>query len=166
MEAAAARAIGAKLDELDAGALDLGLSSGACGGDLLFAEACRERGVAHEMRLPFAEARFLATSVAFAGAAWVARFAEAKRYAGKRFRVATRELGEAPEGEDPFARTNLWMLRSALARGAERLELIALWNRRAGDGPGGTGQMVEAVGRRPGRVHVIDTNLLLEEMLG
>jgi len=42
---AAARRIGAALDEIGAGPEDLALTQGAAGGDLLFAEACLARGV-------------------------------------------------------------------------------------------------------------------------
>lgn len=166
LERGAAFAIRAKLAELEAGPGDLALSSGACGGDLLFAEACRDRRVPHDLRLPFEEARFLATSVAFADADWVARFEAAKRYAGDRFRIASRELGEAPAGVGPYARTNRWLLDSALARGSDRLDFIALWDGESGEGRGGTSQMVEAVARSSGRIHVIDLRRLLEEAVG
>ena len=44
-EPLAAAAISALLDQLGAGAEDVAISSAACGGDLLFAEACLQRGV-------------------------------------------------------------------------------------------------------------------------
>jgi hypothetical protein len=50
IQAAAAR-IRAALDEIGAGAGDLGLCGGASGGDLLFAEACLERGMRVELHL-------------------------------------------------------------------------------------------------------------------
>lgn len=52
-EPVAAAAIGALLDELDAGSNDRAISSGACGGDLLFAEARVQRDVHVEIYLPF-----------------------------------------------------------------------------------------------------------------
>ena len=58
-ESLAAAAIGALLEQLDAGAEDVGISSAACGGDLLFAEACLQRGLRVEIYLPFAEEEFL-----------------------------------------------------------------------------------------------------------
>src|SRR4029077_11773371 len=65
IEAAAAR-IRAALDEVGAGAGDLGLCGGASGGDLLFAEAGLERGLRVELRLARPENEFLAESVTFA----------------------------------------------------------------------------------------------------
>ena len=66
-EGAAAAAIGNILDKLEAGSTDIGLCGGACGGDLLFAEACLSRGLHVEIRIPFAEPTFLEKSVTFAG---------------------------------------------------------------------------------------------------
>jgi hypothetical protein len=47
----------------------------ACGSDILFAEACLEKGIALNVVLPFPEAEFIATSVRRAGEPWVNRFA-------------------------------------------------------------------------------------------
>ena len=52
-DAAAAR-IQAALDQLGAGPGDLGICGGACGGDLLFAKACLERGMRSSSPLPTA----------------------------------------------------------------------------------------------------------------
>jgi hypothetical protein len=64
-ERVAANAIAAVLDEFGACDRDLGITEGACGGDLLFAEALLERGGALELRLPFDEPTFLRESVDF-----------------------------------------------------------------------------------------------------
>jgi hypothetical protein len=58
-EGIAAEAIARKLDELGAGQKDLALCSGACGGDILFAEACNKLGLRLEIRIPFDEHTFL-----------------------------------------------------------------------------------------------------------
>src|SRR5262245_12727890 len=63
---AATARIRAELDQLGAGAGDIGLCGGASGGDLLFAEACLERGMRMEVRLAREEDEFLAESVTFA----------------------------------------------------------------------------------------------------
>ena len=55
---AAAAAIASKLDELGAGKGDLAFCGGACGGDLLFAKACLERGLGLRVRIPFDEPLF------------------------------------------------------------------------------------------------------------
>jgi len=64
--AAAATRIREALDRVAAGAGDLGLCGGASGGDLLFAEACLERGMFLEVRLARTEPEYLTESVTFA----------------------------------------------------------------------------------------------------
>src|SRR5512135_590986 len=54
-ELLAAAAIDKLLDELGAAATDVAISSGACGGDLLFSESCLLRGLRMKIYLPFVE---------------------------------------------------------------------------------------------------------------
>ncbi|MEP6608108.1 MAG: tetratricopeptide repeat protein, partial [Burkholderiaceae bacterium] len=57
--------IDARLAALDAGPGDLAMTQGACGADLLFAEAVLRRGATLQLDLPFSEDLFLARSVDF-----------------------------------------------------------------------------------------------------
>lgn len=163
MEARAALAIRDKLKELDAGPADLALCGGACGGDLLFAEACLQRGLRLEVRIPFSEAAFLARSVDFAGDRWRTRYLDAKKHALTELLVMPDELGPAPADASPYARNNLWQLYSALSWGADKLHLLCLWNRKGGDGPGGTQHLHDEARRHAAHVHVLDTNILFKE---
>jgi hypothetical protein len=148
--AAATAAIEGVLDELGAGAEDIGLTQGSAGGDLLFAEACLRRGVHLRLLLPLPEPAFVRASVAPSadGARWV-----------ERFRAVCEALEEPPQvldtaagddGADRYERCNEWLLETALAWGAERLRFICLWDGGPSDGAGGTAHLVEAV-RRLGR---------------
>lgn len=159
---AAARRIGAALDELGAGAKDLALTQGAAGGDLLFAEACLARAVPLRLLLPLAESEFVAASLlpVVDGAAWHARFRAVAARLDEAPSEAPRVLGALSAGEDPYVRANLWLLESALAFGAERLRCICLWDGGGGDGPGGTRHLVEAVRAAGGRVLRIDPKSL------
>jgi tetratricopeptide (TPR) repeat protein len=159
-EAIAAQAIAAKLDELRAGPEDIALCGGACGGDLLFAEACLARGMRVELRLAFDEPTFLQKSVSFAPGNWTERFYQVKAQPKTAFLVMPDELGPLPKGVNAFARTNLWQLYTTLAWGPERVRFICLWNRKGGDGPGGTEHMHDTVQKYAGRVYVLDTNKL------
>ncbi len=156
----AAAAIAAKLDKLGGGAQDVGLCGGACGGDLLFAEALLARGARLALLLAFDEASFLARSVDFAGDDWRRRFFAVKADPRTRVMLPPDTLGPLPEGADPYERTNLWLLESALAFGPEKVEFVCLWNGGGGDGPGGTRHMITEVTRRQGRVHWLNTNKL------
>ena len=164
-EPIAAGAIAAALDEAGVGANDLGITEGACGGDLLFAEAMLARGARLELRLPFDEATFLRESVAFAKAPtapdrWTERFHAARTDPRTRLTVMADVLGPTPEGADPYERCNRWMLEDALAIGADRLIFVCLWDGGGGDAPGGTQHMVEEVERRGGAVRWLDTRQL------
>ncbi|MGA8056237.1 MAG: hypothetical protein WCA12_20665 [Burkholderiales bacterium] len=155
----AERAIANTLDALGAAPGDLAICGGACGGDLLFAQAALERGLALEVRIPFEEPEFLAASVDFAGSDWRARYDDVKRHPATRLHVLPAELGPDPE-TDPYERQNCWLLDSALRFGPERLEFICLWDGGGGDGPGGTRHLVHEVERHRARVHWLDTREL------
>lgn len=158
-EPLAAAAIEKLLDELGAGADDVAISSGACGGDLLFAEACWQRRLRVEIYLPFVQAEFLKESIDFAGEHWREKFFWVKeRVQG--WHIMPQEMGPTPTGEDPFAAVNLWMLDQALAYGARKVSFICLWDRQAGDGPGGTKHLHDAVVQGSGKAYVLDTTEL------
>jgi hypothetical protein len=159
-EPIAAAAIAAKLDELGAGSDDLGICGGACGGDLLFAEAMLARDARLEVRIPFDEPTFLKESVDFAGAQWRRRYFAVRANAGTRLLSMPEVLGPTPPGRNPYERENQWLLDSALAYGADKVEFLFLWNGEGGDGPGGTRHMVEEITRRNGRGHWLDTRVL------
>jgi tetratricopeptide (TPR) repeat protein len=156
----AAQAIARKLDELGAGPDDLALCGGACGGDLLFAEACLERDLHLEIRIPFNEPKFLQKSVTFAKDNWRDRFYKVKDHQNTKLAILPEELGPPPKGINSYARNNLWQLYTALARGLHKVRFICLWNRKGGDGPGGTEHMHDTVRKHSGHVYVLDTNKL------
>ena len=166
-EPMAAKAITATLDTLGAGPEDLALCQAAAGGDLLFLEACQARGVRCQVLLPFPEPEFIDRSVlpSIAGPRWRDRFYATTGDANTTLRVMPVEIGELPEGIDPFERSNLWLLYSALAAGVQKVRFIALWNGGGGDGPGGTAHMVNEVRRLNGRVSVLDTRELFKLVL-
>ena len=159
-EAIAAEAIAGALADLDLGSSDLAICGGACGGDLLFAEAALARGARLEIYLPFEEPTFLEKSVDFADRDWRARFVAAKARAV--LHIAPRELGPPRESEDPYERNNRWMLDQASRFGADKVDFICLWNGEGGDGPGGTKHMMDEARERGGRALWLDTTKLWE----
>ncbi len=156
-EADAASLIAQQLDRFKADDSDLAICGGACGGDLLFAESALQRGLRLDVHLQFAEADFLRVSVAFAGQQWVERYHAVKANPLTQVLVMPDELGDPPEGADPYSRNNLWLLYSALANGPERVRFIALWDGDAADGPGGTKHMVEIVEKHSGQAYILDS---------
>jgi len=159
-EPIARREIEQQVDALGAGKEDLALCGGACGGDLLFAEACLERDLHLELRIPFDESTFLKKSVTFAGDHWGKRYFQVKAHPRTTVFIMPQELGPTPKENDPYSRNNLWQLDSALAWGPEKVRFICLWNRKGGDGPGGTKHMHDTIASRTGQVYVLDTTKL------
>ena len=157
-EPLAANAIAAVLADLSLGPDDLAICGGACGGDLLFAEAALARGARLELYIPFDEPTFLEGSVDFAGGDWRARFLKAKARAA--LHVLPLERGPTPAGADPYERNNLWMLEAASRFGPDKVDFVCLWNGESGDGPGGTRHMMEEVRKAGGRAHWLDTTKL------
>ena len=157
-ESIARDAIVDTLTQAGAGPGDLAICGAACGGDLIFAEACLARDMRLELYIPFDQPTFLANSVDFADANWHERFLAAKAKAT--LHVMPDELGPLPPGEEPYGRNNMWMLESAARFGPEKIVFICLWDGQGGDGPGGTRHLMEEARRRSERVYWLDTRKL------
>ena len=157
-ERIAKRAIANALDDLGVGPQDLCVCGGACGGDLLFAEAAAARGARLELYIPFFEPTFLQKSVNFAGDAWRERYFAMKALAA--LHIQPGELGPPPSGEDPYESNNVWMLEQSRRFGPDKLDFVCLWNGESGDGPGGTRHMMEEAREAGGRVIWLDTTTL------
>jgi hypothetical protein len=157
-EAVAATAIADTILKIGAGPQDIGICGAACGGDLLFAEACRANGISVELYIPFDEPTFLASSVDFAKADWHDRYLSARSAAD--LHVMPDELGPLPPGENAYERNNRWMLEAAARFGDDKIAAICLWNGQAGDGPGGARHFLHETRRRTARVYWLDTTRL------
>lgn len=155
---AAAAHIAAALDHLEAGPLDLGLTQGAAGADLLFAEAAQARALPLLFLQPFGEDEFIARSVrpVSEGEQWVARYRAVAARLASPPRAMPPAAAVAEAADNPFERCNRWLLDTALACGGDRVWLLCLWDGRRGDGAGGTAHMVEEVSRHHGHVLHID----------
>lgn len=142
----------------------IGLAGGASGGDILFHEVCAELGVPTLMYLALPPDDYVTESVAPAGADWVRRFrALQARFPNAPVLASSRELPGwlmHKPGYTIWQRNNLWMLNEALSAGASHLTVLALWNGKAGDGPGGTADMIETARARGADVRVLDTNAI------
>ena len=156
-EPIAAKRIAEALGQLGAGPEDLAFTQGACGGDLLFTEACQQRGVKVQWLQPFDESTFIQKVVVRHGETWYPRYLAAKAKLMSPIRSALQELGPLPRGVDPNERCNLWLLSTALSYGVSKVQFICLWDGGGGDGLGGTAHMYQEVNRRTGQVTWIDS---------
>ncbi len=159
--------IDATLAALGAGPADLGITQGACGGDLLFAEAMLRRGAALELHLPLTEETFLRESVDFTKASsnvpdrWHDRFLAVRHHSSVRTQTMSAERRPG-EPDNVYERCNMWMLERALSFGADNVRFICVWNGQGGDGPGGTEHMRKAVEKNGGAQSWIDTRKVCE----
>lgn len=147
---AAGRAIGKAIDELsptDA------IASASRGGDILFHEACRAGNIPTTIVLPFSPDEFERRSVAGVEQGdWIARF-RALIAATPPERLIVLELNDEP---DPYGACNLAILERAQEQSSLPPLLLALWDGKGGDGPGGSADMVERVRNTGGRVKILD----------
>jgi hypothetical protein len=158
MKAEAAQRIEHSLDRLQANSNCIAISPGiACGGDILFLEACLKRNMRAEVYLPFDSSEFIQQSVSFAGDHWVERFYNIYNHPNVIVHLQGNRLGPVPAGDDVYARNNRWALYSTLVYDIKGVRLIALWNGQGGDGLGGTADMVKQVKQLGGMVDHIDT---------
>src|SRR5579871_5230334 len=125
-EPAATAAINDALSKIGVRGDDLAICGGACGGDLLFAEACLARDMRLEIYIPFDEPTFLANSVDFAGGNWHDRYLAVKSRAT--LHIMPDELAPLPADKNAYERNNQWMLEQAARCGGEKIAFISLWN--------------------------------------
>lgn len=164
-EPLAAEAIEQTLEDLRVGPEDLGITQGACGADLIFAEKLLARGGALALRLPFREPEFRKRSLVYPKKKpptdrWLRRFLAVRDHP----RVSLLAMPDAtqplPRNLNPYERCNLWMLREVLSHPSTRVRFICLWNGAKGDGPGGTAHMRQAIRHARGKVIWLDSRKL------
>jgi hypothetical protein len=143
-----------------------GISGAASGGDILFHQECHARGVATTVFLAMPEAEYAASSVSSAGPEWTRQYYDLLAKTPKRVLQPSADLPAPAAGRHDYTvweRNNLWMLHAALAHGHGGVTLIALWDGKAGDGPGGTADMIDQVQSRGGEVVRIGLGTVFEE---
>jgi hypothetical protein len=137
------------------------IGGGACGGDIIFHEVCRSMGIKSELYLALPPEKYVTHSVSFAGSDWVDRFYTLVRDPEIPHYVLTdsEELPSWLAGEGAtyslWERNNLWILHTALSKASRNLVLLALWDGKKGDGPGGTGHMINEVEKKGARSIII-----------
>lgn len=120
----------------------IGISSAACGGDLLFLEAIKALGGETHVVLPYPEDEFVADSVAVAAAGdWTARFQAVLASSRVVYASSSRPLHGGVAYE--YANHLVHGLGRVRANELEtELVALAVWDGSAGDGAGGTATAV------------------------
>jgi len=115
-----------------------GIGSLARGGDILFHEECRKLKIPTTIVLPFAPADFVVQSVkGVPESDWETRFWSLWNETLDEYR----QVLNLPVSDAAYAACNARVLEEATAHGQPHL--LALWDGKPGDGPGGAGDLVE-----------------------
>jgi tetratricopeptide (TPR) repeat protein len=134
----------------------IGVAGAASGGDMLFHEVLRRRGIPTEIYLALPPDLYARRSVEPSKGDWRDRFDQLVK--DPKLRILQEQeklpdwLFEKGASYKVWERANLWMLGRALVHGASNMTLIALWNGESGDGPGGTADMVSRAEERGAKV--------------
>jgi hypothetical protein len=145
------------------GGVALGIAGGASGGDILFHELCAKHGICTRLLLALPPNQYIEESVAPAGGDWVQRFDLLTEKLPTRVLANSKQLPAWLAEKTDYSiwqRNNLWTLYNAIAEGGQDVTLIALWDGKKGDGPGGTGDLVARAKERHARVAILDTKKL------
>ena len=135
-----------------------GIAAAACGGDILFHEACQALHIPSEVYLAIPVDAFRQTSVSPGGPPWETRYERLVRDLPVHilFPEAT-----ADTADEVWEKANQWMLDAALANGGgPHLTILALWDGNKGD-TGGTGHMIEVGSAQHASIAILDTNTLV-----
>jgi hypothetical protein len=126
--------------KIESGESALGFASCARGGDILFHEQCRAHGVDTMILLPFPPGVFVTTSVEGVPLSdWETRFWAIWSTTPE----SHREVMDLRVSDEAYGACNARLLE--LARQHGNVHLIALWDGKAGDSPGGTADLVVRV---------------------
>ena len=122
-------AINAILDKYDAGPDDLAVTTGMdAGSEILFVESCAERGIPVQAYFPLFESSYVRDFVSPGGDQWVERFYKMRNHPLVDEYYQPDCVGLPKEGDNVHERNNRWALYSALARGIDKVRLIAIWD--------------------------------------
>ncbi|MEO8860620.1 MAG: tetratricopeptide repeat-containing protein [Ginsengibacter sp.] len=146
-------------NKMEEGSVLCGVAGAACGGDILFHEICAELDIPTQMFLAIPREKFLVESVAFAGIDWIERFDKLYEKLPHPVLSDQKELPKWLQKKpryDIWSRNNLWELNYSLINGGMNMTLLALWDGKAADGPGGTEDMVNLAKKNGSKTVIID----------
>ena len=148
-----------------------GIGGAASGADLLFLEVCEELGVPITIVLPIPVQDYCRESVADGGPYWIEKF---NKLVATHKPIVLSDSPDLPSWAETikkygvFQRGNIWAIQYALLSPNADVTLVALWNEKAGGGPGGTADMVKLARAHGAKVVRENTNVLfgLDETRG
>ena len=152
-----------QLQAWDIGKDDLAICGGACGGDILFAEACLKLGAAVNLYIPLLpEKKFIERSVYITGTDWEERYQQLSQNKKVTKKYLDNYRGKLPKDISVFARNNLWIIETATKIvSSGNLFALLVWDEKpTGDGPGGTSDFAHKIQERGGHIAIINPTKL------
>ncbi|HNY11853.1 MAG TPA: hypothetical protein PKK26_09715, partial [Candidatus Wallbacteria bacterium] len=160
LEQAVYNSISQRLFEVNAG---FGFSSAACGSDILFIEALLKRGAESHIVLPYDKYQFMKNSVdVIEGAEWGGRFNAALKKAAQVFTASENMFEEEGISYEYSNHLLIGMARMKAAQIGTNTVSMAVWDKKTGDGPGGTSSFVEKLRSLGMNFELIDINELMK----
>jgi len=142
-----------------------GIAGGACGGDILFHEVCREFQIPTKLFLALPKEKFVQHSINFAGKSWRKRFENLLDYLP--VEVFSDEKShcyiEASNETGLWELNNLWLLNYALKNSKSTITLIALWDEKISNKVGGTEHMVREAKAKAIEIKIINPTSLINK---
>src|SRR3954451_43134 len=139
-------AVRRRFDAWGLGTADLLICGGARGTDLLCAGEALRQGATVWLLLAKPDQDFEADSVAGGDPSWIDTFRDTLQRTPS---WDASQIGVGAADDDLYARTNTWMLDIATAQhGDAPTRVIAVWDGKHGDGPGGSADLVAQAERR------------------
>jgi hypothetical protein len=141
---------------------DLGICGGACGGDILFAEACLELGAKVKLHIPLPETEFITRSVNILTGNWEKRFQTLNHHPQVSKYYLNDYQGNLPEDISVFAQNNVWIIQTAIKLvSPENLYALLVWDEKpTGDGIGGTSDFAKKIHQYGGNISIINPTKL------
>jgi len=142
----------------------IGFASAASGSDILFLETLLELGGEAHIVLPYGQDQFIKDSVEIVpGAGWRERFERVLTQAAEIITASDQKL---EEDSTSYEYTNLLLTGLASIKAQQlETEMIpqAIWDRKEGDGPGGTATVIQHWRNMGLEVELIDLARILEQ---
>lgn len=134
------------------------LSGASVGSEIIFIEACLQRGMTIHIHLPCNEAEYIQNNIR--DGEWRDRYYNIRNHGNVKFYYQQERVGSPRNDDEPYNRNIRWTLYCSLVLGIEKLRLIALWDGKsdtAEDEDGRrVGSMVEQIRQLGGRVDQLD----------
>ncbi len=144
------------------GTTDLAICGGACGGDILFAEACVNLGATIRLYIALPETEFITRSVRIENTNWEERYQKLSNHPQVYKYYQQDYHNKISDNISVFARNNLWIIDMAIKIvPLDNLFALLVWDEKpTGDGAGGTSDFFRKIQKHGGHIAIVNPTKL------